>query len=145
MANIPNQLQNTGEQLGRKAGEAAEKAQDKGSSLLQKGKDMAQTAADRVSETAHDLGDKAEQATNRLGGRIKDVGQSIRDKGPQSGFLHSATESIADGLESSGEYLQEKGISGMAGDVTDLIRRHPVPALLLAVGVGFLIARSLRS
>lgn len=48
-------------------------------------------------------------------------------------------------MESTGEYLEEKGLSGMAGDVTDLIRRNPLPALLIAVGIGFLIARSFRS
>ena len=67
------------------------------------------------------------------------MGHNLREKGPESGFLHSATESLATGLESGGEYLQEKGISGMAGDVTDLIRRNPIPALLLAAGIGFLI------
>ncbi len=76
---------------------------------------------------------------------MKSVAETIRERGPHSGFLHSASESIADTLESGGEYLQEKGISGMAGDVTDLIRRNPIPSLLVAVGIGFLIARSLRS
>ena len=30
-------------------------------------------------------------------------------------------------------------------DLTNLIRRNPIPALLLGVGVGFLLARAIRS
>jgi hypothetical protein len=33
----------------------------------------------------------------------------------------------------------------MANDLTDLIKRNPIPALLLAVAVGVLIARATRS
>jgi hypothetical protein len=148
MANT-NQSQNMGEQGGQKMGQTAsnlsDKAQDFGRNVMDKGKDLAQNAADRVSDTARSVGEQAEKATNRIGDRMKNVAQTVREKAPQSGFLHSASESIADGLESSGDYLQEKGLSGIAGDVSDLIRRNPIPALLLAVGIGFLIARSFRS
>jgi len=148
MANT-NQPQGMGEQVGQKAGQTAsnmgDKAQEFGRNVLDKGKELAQNAAGRVSDTARSVGDQAEKATNRIGDKMKTAAQTVREKSPQSGFLHSASESIADGLESSGDYLQEKGLSGMAGDVTDLIRRNPIPALLLAVGIGFLIARSLRS
>ena len=30
----------------------------------------------------------------------------------------------------------------MAEDLTDLIRRNPIPALLVGVGLGFLLARA---
>ena len=43
--------------------------------------------------------------------------------------------------ENTGRYLQEEGLKGIAEDVTNLIRRNPIPALLAGVGVGFLIGR----
>jgi hypothetical protein len=36
-------------------------------------------------------------------------------------------------------------LSGMMGDVTSLIKRNPIPALLIGLGVGVLIGRALRS
>jgi hypothetical protein len=60
-------------------------------------------------------------------------------------MLGSAASSVANTLESGGRYLQEEGLSGMANELTDLIKRNPIPALLLAVAVGVLIARATRS
>jgi hypothetical protein len=48
---------------------------------------------------------------------------------------------VAGALDSAGKYLQEEGVSGMAEDVTDMIRRHPIPALLVGIGIGYLLAR----
>jgi hypothetical protein len=33
----------------------------------------------------------------------------------------------------------------MADDVTELIRRNPIPAMLIGVGIGFLLAKVMRS
>jgi hypothetical protein len=52
---------------------------------------------------------------------------------------------VASALDSSGRYLEEQGLSGMADDVTNLIRRNPIPAMLIGVGLGFLLARLTRS
>jgi hypothetical protein len=64
---------------------------------------------------------------------------------PESGVLGRATDSVAGALDSSGRYLEEKGLTGIGADLTNLIKRNPVPAVLLALGLGFLIARSTRS
>jgi hypothetical protein len=55
--------------------------------------------------------------------------------------LGAAASTLAGGLESGGHYLQEEGLQGIAADVTNMIRRNPVPAMLVGVAVGFLIAR----
>jgi hypothetical protein len=52
---------------------------------------------------------------------------------------------VADTLETGGRYLQEHGLSGIGDDFSNLIRRNPIPAVLVGIGVGFLLARSLRS
>ena len=48
-------------------------------------------------------------------------------------------------LSSRFRYLREEGLSGLASDLTDMIRRNPIPALLIGLGVGFLLARALSS
>jgi hypothetical protein len=52
---------------------------------------------------------------------------------------------VAGALETSGKYLEEKNLTGMVDDLTDLVRKNPIPALLIGVGLGFLLARTLRS
>jgi hypothetical protein len=40
--------------------------------------------------------------------------------------------------------LQEEGVSGLAGELTSLIRRYPVTAVFVAAGAGFLLAKTRR-
>jgi len=127
------------------AGTMADKAKEAAGTLAEKAKGAATTMADKASDLGHALAETPKQATTAVGTGLKNVAESIREHAPQSGMLHSASTKIADSLESGGEYVKEKGIPGMAGDVTELIRKNPVPAVLLGICVGFLIARSLRS
>jgi hypothetical protein len=76
---------------------------------------------------------------------MQSFADTVRQHGPSSGMLGSATSAVADTLENTGEYLESHGLSGMAGDLTDMIRRNPIPALLIGIGVGFLLARATRS
>ncbi len=75
---------------------------------------------------------------------MKSLAGSIRAKAPQSGVLCNAASGVASTLESGGAYLQEHNFHGMAGDATSLIRRYPFQAILVGVGVGFLVGRVLR-
>jgi hypothetical protein len=76
---------------------------------------------------------------------MRNLGATIKEHTPQSGMLGSASQAVASGLEKGGRYLEKEGLSGMMDDVTDLIRRNPVPALLIGMGIGFLIGRTLGS
>jgi hypothetical protein len=69
----------------------------------------------------------------------------VKNKAPSSGYLGSAAQSVASGLESGGRYLENQGLSGMGEDLTNLIRRNPIPALFVGIGLGFLLARLTRS
>jgi hypothetical protein len=73
---------------------------------------------------------------------MESLAGSIRERTPHSGIIAGAGGAVADTLERGGRYLQEEGLSGIGKDLTELVRRNPIPALLIALGVGFLIARS---
>jgi len=60
-------------------------------------------------------------------------------------MLGNASGMVADSLDNAGRYLQEEGIVGMAEDVTELIRRNPIPAMLVGVGIGYMLAKLFRS
>jgi hypothetical protein len=60
-------------------------------------------------------------------------------------MLGTATGAVADSLEHTGRYLQEEGVVGMAEDVAELIRRNPIPSLMIGIGIGFMLAKMFRS
>ena len=66
----------------------------------------------------------------------------IRDHAPHDGAIATAATTVAGGLESASTYLKEKDYENLATDLTALVRRYPVQALLVGVGLGYLLARS---
>jgi len=138
------------------AQEHVDKARDAASGIGDKVKDVAShvgqaagSAASAVGSAAGNvattIGHKAEDVTASAGRGMQNLGEKVREKGPESGFLGSVTEKVAGGMESAGKYLEDKNLSGMAEDITGMIRRNPIPALLIGVGLGFLLARTMRS
>jgi uncharacterized protein YjbJ (UPF0337 family) len=55
----------------------------------------------------------------------------------------SAATAVTDTAAGVGTYVQEKGLQGLSEDLTQLIRRYPVPALLVGLGIGFVLARTI--
>ena len=108
--------------------------------LQEAGTDIGHTAKEAVSYVT----DKAEHATEALGAGIEAVGRSIREHSPDQGILCNAGHAIGDKLEAGGHYLHDHGLSGVATDITNCVRRNPIPALLVGLGVGFLLARLAR-
>jgi len=151
-----DQAQEHVERARETASSAVDKARETAGTVVDKAKDVAShvgqaasTAASYVGEKAGNvataIGHKAEGATASVGRGMENLGEKIREKGPESGFLGRATETVAGALEHGGEYLEEKKLSGMGRDLTDLIRNNPIPALLVGIGLGFLLARTMRS
>jgi len=100
--------------------------------------------ADKAKQAATYVGGKANEATEAVGAGMESLGGAIRDCEPATGLLHNAGEAVADKLEGTGRYLEQQGLKGIGEDVTNLIRRNPIPALLIGVGVGVLVARMIR-
>jgi ElaB/YqjD/DUF883 family membrane-anchored ribosome-binding protein len=107
--------------------------------------DTARSAAQNVGEKARQAGefarDKADQGASTVGKGMESLAGTIRDRGPQEGLLGRATSGVAGALDSTGQYLEQQGVSGMVDDLTGLIRNHPLPAILVGVGIGFMLAR----
>src|SRR6266545_2886804 len=84
--------------------------------------------------------ERADATTSTMGEKMSDVAQTIREKAPMSGPMATA----ADTLERAGTYLQQQDLADMRADLEDIIRRHPIESLLVGLGVGYLLARSMR-
>lgn len=120
-------------------------AKETAAGLSETARGAAAAVAEKASDAASFVGKKAEDATSAVGTSMKSLAGTIREKMPHEGMLSSAGGAVASTLESGGEYLQEHGLRGMGEDVTGLIRRNPIPAVLIGIGIGFLLARATRS
>jgi ElaB/YqjD/DUF883 family membrane-anchored ribosome-binding protein len=120
----------------------ADKAREMAGTVVDRTKDAASNAADTAREWASTAGKKAEDAFGSVGSGMTSLAGTVRENLPHEGMMGQASEYVADALESGGRYIQQEGFSGMADDVTNLIRKNPIPALLVGIGIGYLIARS---
>jgi hypothetical protein len=119
------------------AGDKMKQAQQAGSEAADKAKEALQSVGGAVGEAA-DAGAAA------VGGGIKSLAGTIRDQGPREGMLGDAASTVAKGLEQTGRYLQKEGVTGMADDLSELIKRNPIPAVLVGIGIGFMLAQLTR-
>ena len=126
------------------AAAAADKAKEVGHGIIDTAKDVAGAVRDRVGSAAEAVGTSADKAAGWVGTGMENIGRKLHDKAP-GGFLGDAAEHVSSALESCGKYLQEEGLTGMAKDFGDLIKRNPLPAVLIGIGVGFLLARATSS
>jgi len=133
------------DKAGDMASGMADKAQNAATGVADKARDIASGVADKARDIASNVTDRVTGTASSVGGGMRSLADNIRENAPGSGMLHDAGTAVADTLESSGRYLEEEGFSGIGQDVTNLIRRNPIPALLVGVAVGFLIARATTS
>jgi len=147
MANPTSGVKDQGHSALEKTKEAAGQLADKAKDAASKVGDMASSAASKVgdlaSSAASTVGKNADKWTSAAGSGVKHLGETLKDKGPHEGMLGDATRAVADTIQQGGRYIEQEGLSGMAEDVTELIRRNPLPAVLVGIGIGFLLGRAL--
>jgi len=105
-------------------------------------KDAASTVAHKTEDAASYVAHKAEDATAAMARNMESLAGTIRSNTPREGMLGTAGSAVANTLESYGRELEEHGLSGLTDDITNTVRRHPVPAILIGIGLGFLLART---
>jgi len=128
--------------MAERAKQVGERAKDVAGNIVDKTKDIAGNVVDKTKETAAALGHRAEDATRAVGQGMESLASTVRHNAPQSGMLGSAAASVASGLESSGRYLEKEGLQGIGEDLLNVIRRNPIPALIVGIGLGFVLARA---
>lgn len=104
----------------------------------------AQDMLHRAGDAAADLGHRAGDTMAAVGDQMRSLAGTIRERVPHEGMLGSAADAVARGLESGGSYLREQHLDDMCEDLAAVIRRYPIQSLLAGMGVGFLLASTLR-
>jgi len=123
------------------ASDVASKAREVGHDVAQKARDVSGDLADAGRSALSAAGKTADSAVGTAGQSMQSLAGTVREYGGNSGVMGQATETVAHSLERGGQYLQNEGLSGMTNDLTDMIKRNPIPALLFGVGIGFVLAR----
>jgi methyl-accepting chemotaxis protein len=130
----------TGSATERELDRTADKAHD----TIDAARDKAADLANQAQKVGSQVADKADVATTTVGEKMTDVAQTIREKAPSSGPVADAADTAAQTLERAGSYLREQDLSDIRADLENIIRRHPIESLLVGLGVGYLLARSMR-
>jgi hypothetical protein len=128
--------------MGQTATDLKNKAKDTATGLTDKARDVASSVAEQARDTASHLGERASEAASSVGGGIRNLAGTLREQGPHEGMMGSATSTVARALDNSGRYLQEHDLSAISGDLANVIRRNPIGALFVGIGIGYLIARA---
>lgn len=123
-----------------------------------------------VGDTASNISDHVSDAVEQTKGKITEFGSAAADKIDQNrvaaasglesaaGTLHQRADqlpggekvsnmahSAADKLSATADYVRQNDLNAMMSDVEDFVKKNPGPALLVAAGFGFLVARAFSS
>jgi len=100
---------------------------------------------DMKTQASVGIADRAEEVigsvNQTLGSAAQTMQQTLRKTKKNA---TAAMETVVDGIETSADYLTDRGMEGMVADVETLVRRYPFQALLIGSSVGFLLSRLLR-
>jgi hypothetical protein len=99
------------------------------------------TLTTQAQELGATAASKASEAVTVVGDQMGSLATVLRDHAPHQGAIASAATTVAGGLESASAYLHDKDYATLATDLTALIRRYPLQALLAGVGLGYVLAR----
>jgi uncharacterized protein YjbJ (UPF0337 family) len=133
--------------LQEKYGYTREAAQQEMDRRFREYEDRARTSspAPKSGKTGDGMNDtSAVQPISAVGEKIGSLADVIREKAPHEGTVGTAATAVAEKLNVAGSYLQEKDLNHVLSDVSSVIRRYPVPSLLVGLGIGYLLARTTR-
>jgi hypothetical protein len=146
MTDVTSTIKNKLEQANEASKQAIDSAKEKAGStagyVADRSKQVAAAASEALSSASSYLGKQAENATDALSGGLKSVAQSIRQNAPGEGSLGGTASEVAQTFSNAAGYLDREGLDGIQRDFTALIKNNPLPALLMGIGLGFLLGRA---
>jgi len=99
-------------------------------------------AADRARQRAEDLSREAKERIDNARQPAADAMDSAAEKVRQSGV--GPAGKVADSLHSAADYVRTNDFGSMVSDLGSAIKNNPVPSLIAAVAVGFIVGSALR-
>lgn len=97
---------------------------------------------DRVNDFGRKTADKIDASREPAAASLNRTASALHS---QSDRVAGAAHATADKLQATADYVREHDFKEMASDVTELVKRYPGQSLAVAAGLGFLLARVMRS
>jgi ElaB/YqjD/DUF883 family membrane-anchored ribosome-binding protein len=105
--------------------------------------DLAEQAGQKGAELGASVSTRVDDAMSTAGEQISNLGQAVREHAPE-GKPGEIARSAAEQIERSGEYLQSADVGQVRRDLEQIIRAHPIEALVVGAGIGYLAAKAMR-
>jgi ElaB/YqjD/DUF883 family membrane-anchored ribosome-binding protein len=102
-----------------------------GEQVARRGEELVDKASEKARETAETVGDKISGASDAIQGKLRETGKEVGE----------VVSAVSEKVRSSAQYLEESSVQEMVEDVTTLIKRYPIHAVIIGAGIGFLLAR----
>jgi len=134
MADPRDRFENTAGKAKGMAERVGDQAKSAGQAVSERVKDTTSGVVGAVKEKAQDVAAGASELAAKAKDRAQDWASNVGDTARQA--KDQAQELASAAYERVGDWGE---------DVTVLIRRYPLQALLVGVGVGFLLGQALRS
>jgi cell division septum initiation protein DivIVA len=126
-------------------GNAADRARDMARGATETARDAATGVMDRARDVAGNVAEKARDMAGTVADTARDWASGAVGAVGDTDVVNKAGEYVSEAWESGSRYFQEHNFKDMADDLAGVIRRNPIPALLVGIGLGFVLARSMRS
>jgi len=130
----PQEIKQAGKEISQDIKETA-------ANISQKTEDVYNDVKARAQEYGEAATEKMSGASAAMGEKMSSMAKSLRGTTSEQGMIGSAANSVADGLDVAGSYLQENTFENMGRDLTTLIRRYPVQSFFVGLGIGYLFYR----
>ena len=92
--------------------------------------------------------DKIDDNREAAASGLDKVASAIHEKAdslPGGEKVSSLAHATADKVSSTADYVRQHDVSRMMADVETMVKNNPGPSLLVAAGLGFLVARAFSS
>ena len=107
--------------------------------------DTASQVKDRAAELGRSAIQKVDEGRSRTAETLKSTADSLRSGAQSSGqAITDVANRTAEKIDSTANYIRDHDFRGMLVDIEQVVRRSPTPALIGAIGLGFLLGAALR-
>lgn len=91
-----------------------------------------------VDARLNEYSQKAHGSMTDFKAKVAEIGETITNKASE------ASSAVRSGAGKASAYLEEKKLDEITSDVTGLVRKYPIPAMLIGIALGVWLARSSR-
>ena len=93
-----------------------------------------------MSSTVQEIGAALARQAEMTGERLQSLASAFREALPTNG----AAALVSEGLGSASSYFSDRDFGDVTKDVVALVRRHPIQAMMIGAGFGYVVARFAR-